>query len=84
MCYILCVFVALGVQHAMRTRLIAICGLSGCTLFFHIFKKGTILKKKSYLTQNVCFDFPHNFKTFLILRRTDRGIVTNVHTPVFV
>jgi len=30
------VFVALGIQHAMRMRHTAICGLPGSTKFFHI------------------------------------------------
>ena len=31
-----CVLVALGIQHAMRMRLIVICRLPGSTTFFHI------------------------------------------------
>jgi hypothetical protein len=31
-----CVFIALGIQHAKRKSHTVICGLSGCTGFFHI------------------------------------------------
>ena len=31
-----CVFVALGIQHAMHMLHTIICDLSGCTIFFHI------------------------------------------------
>jgi len=31
-----CVFVALGIQHAMCMRNIVICGLPGSSSFFHI------------------------------------------------
>jgi len=34
--YSQCVFVALGIQHAMHMRHVAIGGLSGSTVFFHI------------------------------------------------
>jgi hypothetical protein len=32
-----CVFVALRIQHAKRTRHIVLCGLPHSTIFFHIF-----------------------------------------------
>jgi len=31
-----CVFVALGIQHAMRKRRVLVCGLPGSTIFFHV------------------------------------------------
>ena len=34
--YCECVFVALGIQHAMRMRHIVVCDLPGCAIFFHI------------------------------------------------
>jgi hypothetical protein len=43
--YFECVFVALAIQHVMRTRHTAICVLSGYILFFHTISNDTIKKK---------------------------------------
>jgi hypothetical protein len=43
-----CVFVALSTQYAMRTGIIAICGLSSFTVFFHITLQAAQFSKKKY------------------------------------
>jgi len=56
-----CVFVALGIQQAMRMRHIAICGLPRSRKFFHIISQAARFPKKNQWAQNVCFDFRYNF-----------------------
>jgi len=47
--YILCVcvFVALGNQHAMHMRHIVFCGLPGSTVFFHIISQMVQISHKN-------------------------------------
>ena len=70
-----CVFVALGILHAMLKPHIVICGLPCSAIFFHVISNGTIFEK--YIEYKMCFDFLYKFlsETFLILRRTERDTI---------
>ena len=70
-----CMYVALGIQHAKRMRRIAICGLSGLTIFFHIISSEKVTEYK------MCVLAPLQLlpETFLILRRTERDMIKNVY-----
>jgi len=41
-----CVFVALGIQHAVRMYHVVICGLPRSTLFFHLIQQKAPFSKK--------------------------------------
>jgi len=49
-----CVFVALGIQHAMRLRHIVSCGLSGSAVLFHIISQMARFSKKNVLEHKMC------------------------------
>ena len=87
-----CLFLALGIQHAKRTRCIILpsvaCG--DCTIFTHIVSEMARFPKNSYSTKNV-FSRSLYFvsETFLNLRRNERDIIQkctaglNVNYPLF-
>ena len=49
-----CVFLTTDIQHAMRMRLIVICGLPGSTIFFHIVSQNARFKKKKVIEHKMC------------------------------
>ena len=56
------VFVALSIQHALRMRIIVICGLPRYTLFLHIIPYKTRFSKEKKVSEHkMCFDFFYNF-----------------------
>ena len=78
--------VALAIQHAKRMRRIAICGVSGCTVYFQIYHtNGTNFgrgggERERLLNINACFHFLNKrlSETFLILSRIGRDIIINI------
>ena len=80
--YFECVFVALGIQHAMRMRHTAICVLTGYTLFFHTTSNDRI--KKIVIEHKMCVWFSLQLlsATFLTLGRNDSDMITHVSSTL--
>jgi hypothetical protein len=72
-----CEFVALGIQHSMRMRRIATCGLPRSTIFFHIFSLMAQFCAQKILNTKRVFWFSLQFmtETFLTPGRIERDMI---------
>jgi hypothetical protein len=79
-------FVALGIQHAMRMRRIVICDPPRSAIFSHIISRTASFSKTGYWIQSVCFDFLYKFfcLTFVILRGFERDMMKKKHLGLHV
>ena len=76
-----CISVALGIQHAMRTRHIVICGLLRSTVLFHIISlTARFSKQKKSLEYKSVFRVSLQLlsEIFFILRRNVKDVIENV------
>jgi hypothetical protein len=72
------VFVVFGIQLVMRMCHFVICGLPGSTKFSSLSQKRHDFRKKT-IEHTMCVLICLQLLPFLILRRTDRDIIENVH-----
>ena len=64
----------------MLMRQIVVCGLSGCTVFFHIISQTSRFSHKDLLNINCVSIVSTNLsETFLILKRIERDMIKYVY-----
>ena len=87
-----CVFLALGIQHAMRMHHMINCGPPRSTTFFHTVSYKAGFSKKKLINTKCVFGVPLQIlsETFFIISRSERdmtkmciGLLLHVKNPLF-